>query len=98
MTVDPAFGPPGVARAPVRTHETAPALWTAARRLEATFLSQMLESAGVGEQTNSLSGSPEQGYFAPFQRQVLAESMQRAGGIGLAEKIFQSLVEKTHDA
>ncbi|MDA3857236.1 MAG: rod-binding protein [Roseovarius sp.] len=71
---------------------------TAAERLEASFLAEMLKSAGFGEQENSFSGSTGEDQFASFHREALALQMVRNGGIGLAEVFYQSLMEKTNDA
>ncbi|WP_294608851.1 rod-binding protein [Roseovarius sp.] len=70
----------------------------AAERLEASFLAEMLKSAGFGEQENSFSGSSGEDQFASFHREALALQMVRNGGIGLAEVFYQSLTEKTNDA
>lgn len=62
-------------------------------KLEATFLSEMLKSAGFGLQKNSFSGSAGEDQFASFQRQAIAENMARAGGIGLSEHFFNAIME-----
>ena len=69
----------------------------AALRLEASFLSEMLKSAGFGMQTNSFSGSEGEDQFASFQRDAIAEHMARAGGIGLAEHFFNAMMEAQND-
>ena len=69
----------------------------AAEKLEATFLAEMLKSAGFGEQKSQFGGGIGEDQFASFQRQALAEEMVKSGGIGLAESFYQALVEKTHD-
>ena len=68
-----------------------------AEKLEASFLAEMLKSAGVGEQENSFSDSPGESHFATFQREALARDMVASGGIGLAEIFHASLREKTND-
>lgn len=69
----------------------------AAEKLEATFLAEMLKSAGFGEQENSFSGSAGEDQFASFQRMAMAEQMVKKGGIGLAEAFYKSMMEKTND-
>ncbi len=69
----------------------------AAEKLEATFLAEMLKSAGFGEQENSFSGSAGEDQFASFQRTAMAEQMVKRGGIGLAEAFYKSMMEKTND-
>ncbi len=74
-----------------------PSARQAADRLEASFLAEMLKSAGFGEQQNSFSGSAGEDQFASFQRQAMAEQMVKRGGIGLAEIFYTSLMEKAND-
>lgn len=66
----------------------------AAEKLEATFLAEMLKSAGFGEQDNTFSGSAGEDQFASFQRTAMAEQMVKKGGIGLAEAFYKSMMEK----
>lgn len=68
-----------------------------AEKLEATFLAEMLKSAGLGTQENSLSGGIGEEQFASFHREALAEAMVKRGGIGLAETFYQALMEKPDD-
>nr|WP_210877954.1 rod-binding protein [Roseovarius autotrophicus] len=68
----------------------------AAEGLEASFLAEMLRSAGLGEQTNSFSGSTGEAQFASFQREALAQEIVRKGGLGLAALIAASLQERGH--
>ena len=75
----------------LRARETADAL-------EAAFLTEMLKSAGVGEQENSLSGGYGEDHFASFHRQAIAERMVEAGGLGLAEAFYRSMMEARGDA
>lgn len=69
----------------------------AAEKLEATFLAEMLKSAGFGEQDNTFSGSAGEDQFASFQRTAMAEQMVKRGGIGLAEAFYKSMMEKIDD-
>ncbi|WP_368185796.1 rod-binding protein [Aestuariibius sp. HNIBRBA575] len=66
----------------------------AALQLEATFLSEMLKSAGLGEASKSFGGGIGEDQFSSFLRQAQAEEMARSGGIGLAESLFNSLKER----
>lgn len=63
----------------------------AARALEATFLDEMLKSAGLGAMKGAFSGGIGEEQFASFLRASQADAMVEAGGIGLAEHIFRSL-------
>ena len=64
-----------------------------AQKLEATFIAEMLKSAGVGAQDNSFSGSAGEDHFASFQREAMAKQMVSVGGIGLAEAFYNSMME-----
>ena len=66
----------------------------AAQKLEASFLAEMLKSAGVGKPIEGWSGGAGEDGFASFLRQVQADEMAEAGGIGLAESIFHALKER----
>lgn len=81
---------PAAARPPDRLME-------AARQIEATFLSQMLESAGLGQTPELGGGGAGEAQFASLLRDLQARQMVDAGGIGLAEVIFQSLSGANHD-
>jgi Rod binding domain-containing protein len=67
----------------------------AAEKLEATFLAEMLKSAGLGAQSHGFGGGIGEDQFASFQREALADAMVARGGIGLAEVFFNALKEKT---
>lgn len=67
----------------------------AANKLEATFLAEMLKSAGMGGTRESFGGGVGEDQFASFLRQAQAEKMVEAGGIGLAESLFLALKERT---
>lgn len=65
--------------------------------LEASFLAEMLKSAGFGAPRESFGGGMGEEQFGSFLRQAQAEEMVKRGGIGLAESIFESLKERTDD-
>lgn len=67
------------------------ALRSAAKKLEAAFLSEMLKAARFGETPEVFGGGIGEDQFASFSRDATAEAMVEAGGIGLAERLFQSL-------
>ncbi|WP_237708136.1 rod-binding protein [Oceanicola sp. S124] len=71
-----------------------PRLWEAARALEANFLAEMLEYAGLGETPEGFGGGPGEDQFASFLRQEQAEALVDAGGIGLAESLYNALMER----
>lgn len=73
------------------------ALHDAARKLEATFLAEMLKSAGLGETRGAFGGGTGAEQFASFLRRAQAEEMVKAGGIGLSESLFEALKERRHE-
>ncbi|MBY5933612.1 rod-binding protein [Tateyamaria omphalii] len=68
----------------------------AAQKLEATFLAEMLKSAGFGETRENFGGGSGEDQFSSFLVQAQAEKMVEAGGIGLAEALFDSLKERSN--
>lgn len=69
------------------------AMKEAARQLEANFLAQMLKSTGVGEAPDGFGGGIGEDQFASFLRQEQAREMADAGGIGLAQSLFEAMME-----
>lgn len=69
-------------------------LWEAAKALESTFLSEMLKSAGVGQARDAFGGGIGEDQFGSFLRDEQAKLMTEAGGIGLAQSIFDALKER----
>ena len=74
------------------------ALYDAAIELEATFLAEMLKSAGLGKVSETFGGGAGESQFGSFLVEAQAREMARSGGIGLAETLFTSLLERNHDA
>lgn len=70
---------------------------SAAMKLEATFLAEMLKAAGLGTQENSFSGGNGEDQFASFHRQAIADRIAAAGGIGLAEHFLTSMMETKNE-
>ena len=66
-------------------------LWQVAQKLEASFLAEMLKSTGVGKPSESFGGGQGEEQFGSFLRQAQADLMVQAGGIGLAESLFETL-------
>lgn len=61
------------------------------QELEATFLAEMLKTAGLGKARDSFGGGVGEDQFSSFLLQNQAKALVQNGGIGLAEQIFQSL-------
>ena len=70
------------------------ALRRASKQLEATFLAQMLKSAGLGQSSKSFGGGPGEEQFSSFLLAAQSEKIVDSGGIGLAEILFESLQER----
>ncbi|MCW8842991.1 MAG: rod-binding protein [Rhodobacteraceae bacterium] len=68
-----------------------------ARDLEASFLAEMLKYSGLGKSRQSFGGGAGEDQFTSLLIDEQARAMVDAGGIGLAESIFQSLKEKAHE-
>jgi Rod binding domain-containing protein len=87
---------------PAETNRAAPdvrdkAIRTAANKLEASFLAEMLKAAGLGKSRESFGGGAGEDQFSSFLRQAQADEMVKSGGIGLAESLYQALKEREHD-
>lgn len=80
--------------APIASRSTAarvPDLRRTAEALEASFLAEMLKHAGLEGKAGTFGGGIGETQFASFLRDEQAREMVRAGGIGLAETIFETL-------
>lgn len=63
----------------------------AAQKIEATFLAEMLKSAGFGTTKSAFGGGIGEDQFSSFLREAQAGEMAKTGGIGLAESLFHAL-------
>lgn len=73
------------------------ALREVAQKLEASFLAEMLKSAGLGKTSEQFGGGAGEDQFGSFLLQEQAMQMVKAGGIGLSESLFHALKEKQND-
>lgn len=87
---DPIRGP-GLTGTTRHTDDSQAKLRQLSQDLEATFLAEMLAYAGLGETDDSFGGGTGERQFASFLRQEQATAMVKAGGIGLAESLFQAM-------
>jgi hypothetical protein len=62
-----------------------------AQRLEAAFLSEMLRHAGAVSARETFGGGIGEAQFASFLRDLEAQAIADAGGLGLAEAFFHAL-------
>lgn len=81
---------------PVPPREDA-GLMAAARELEASFLAEMLKAAHLGDTPEAFGGGAGEDQFASFLRLEQARAMVGAGGIGLAQSLFEALKEHADD-
>ncbi len=91
MTMIPDLPPPRPATALPDYIHTDAKLRDAAQKMEATFLAEMLKSAGVGAPRETFGGGEGEEHFSSFLRDAQAEEMVKAGGIGLAEALFEAM-------
>lgn len=70
-----------------------PKLMDVARALESSFLAEMLNAAGVGEARKTFGGGAGEDQFSSFLVREYADATVKAGGIGLAESIYRSLLQ-----
>lgn len=73
------------------------ALMDAAQNLEAAFLAEMLQSAGLGKTSESFGGGAGEDQFGSFLIQEQAKHIVKGGGIGLAQSLFDSLKANKND-
>ncbi|SIS83571.1 rod-binding protein [Phaeovulum vinaykumarii] len=99
ITLAPSTAPPAgsLAQAGAKTSDKMEALRKAAVELEASFLSEMLKEAGFGEAREAFGGGIGEEQFSSFLRNEHAHAMAKAGGIGLAESLFQAMVKRMED-
>ena len=81
-----------VTSAAVQTRDY-PELLAVARSLEASFLSEMLKAAGLADMPEAFGGGYGEEQFASFLREEQAQRFAAAGGIGLTEAIYRSLIQ-----
>lgn len=73
------------------------ALLEAAQSLEASFLAEMLQSAGLGKPSETFGGGAGEDQFSSFLIEEQAKHIVQVGGIGLAQSIFEILRERSND-
>ncbi|WP_170791273.1 rod-binding protein [Ruegeria lacuscaerulensis] len=82
---------------PAMPASSADRIKAAAVKLEAAFLLEMLNSAGLGEARSSFGGGAGEDQFSSFLVQHQARQLAETGGVGLSEILFQSMMETTND-
>jgi Rod binding domain-containing protein len=77
---------------PLNTHTLVPdPLRRSAEAFEASFLAEMLKTAGVFKPAEGFGGGPGEDHFTSFLADAQARAMVARGGIGLADSIEQAL-------
>lgn len=66
--------------------------------LEANFLSEMFKHAGLGQARDAFGGGVGEEQFASLLADEYAKSVADAGGIGLAQSIFEAMQKGMDDA
>ncbi|WP_108814500.1 rod-binding protein [Loktanella sp. Alg231-35] len=97
MTTIPVLPPPRPTTNLPDYIQSNPKLRDAAEKLEATFLAEMLKSAGVGAPQDAFGGGHGEEQFGSFLRDAQAEEMVKSGGIGLAEALFEAMKARGYD-
>jgi len=92
FSVPPATSPHSSLAVPERNA----ALHKAAQALEVNFLTEMLTAAGLGETNRTFGGGVGEDQFASFLRDAQAREMVRAGGIGLAQSLFEAMKARSN--
>lgn len=89
---------PGFAAVPTEpSMERNSSLRDVAIQLEATFLAEMLKSAGLGESQGGFNGGIGEDQFSSFLNQAYAQRLAEIGGVGLSDAIFESLLERSNE-
>lgn len=89
MEIQPAYQPHLDVARPASQEDAQ--LMEVAKDLEAAFLAEMLKSIGFGETPEGFGGGAGEDQFASFLREEQAKRMTEAGGIGLAESLFEAM-------
>ncbi|MEP2717362.1 rod-binding protein [Pseudophaeobacter sp.] len=83
---------------PLQNRASDEAIRDAAKQLEASFLTEMLKSAGLGKSREGLGGGGEgEDQFSSFLVRAQAEQITEAGGIGLAESLYHAMKDSSND-
>ncbi len=88
---------PPLLASPVPAVSPDPPLMDVALKLEASFLAEMLQSAGLGKTSESFGGGAGEDQFSSFLIQEQALHIVKGGGIGLAQTLFDALKERSND-
>lgn len=88
---NPVMGQTATPRPDAPARHTPDALMRQAKELEVSFLSEMLDHAGLDQQSDAFGGGAGEEQFSSFLREEQARLMVEKGGIGLAETLFRAM-------
>lgn len=91
MNITPALPAPHLQSTQSSFASTDTKMLEAAKKLEATFLAEMLKAAGFGAPRSSFGGGIGEDQFSSFLREEQAREMVDAGGIGMAQALFEAM-------
>ena len=66
-----------------------------AEDFEASFLAEMLKYTGINKTSESFGGGAGEDAFSSMLNDAYAKALVEAGGIGIADYVYQSLQQKT---
>jgi Rod binding domain-containing protein len=84
---------PGSAHAPAAAREREAR--AAAEAFEAAFLAEMLKYSGINAMPSGFGGGAGEEAFASFLTEEYARLLAERGGIGIAERVFGLLEQRT---
>jgi len=90
-SINPVMGQTATSRPESPARQAPDALMRQAKELEVSFLSEMLDHAGLDQASDSFSGGAGEEQFSSFLREEQARLMVEKGGIGLAETLFRAM-------
>jgi flagellar protein FlgJ len=73
------------------SHMNEATLRSVAAQVEQEFLAEMLRAAGAGTSPSAFGGGAGEEQFSSFLLREQARQMVEAGGIGLAQSLFEAL-------
>ena len=92
MTTLPVLPPPRPSPALPDFVRNDASLRDAAVKLEATFLAEMMRSAGLARPSENFGGGVGEDQYSGLLVDAQAAALVSAGGLGLAQSIYESLV------
>lgn len=78
--------------APAAPQPRNPDAWRAAQAFEAQFLAEMLKHTGLSAPPGTMGGGMAEAQMASMMTEQRAHHMVQAGGIGLAQPVYQAIM------